>query len=622
MSRRIFCVALCMAMIGSFLVRDARADIEQQLKALVQTQPAVEKKVVAVFTLKGALTESPADEMLALFGEPSTSLRQLVDRMKQAAEDSSVKAVVILDEGGQLGIAQLEELRQAMQRLRAAGKDVYVNADSLTMGKYALLCGATRISVVPTGDVWLNGMFGEQPYLRGLLNKISVTPDFLTCGAYKSAAEIFMREGPSAEADAMMNWLFDGIYATMVDLIASGRNVTPDKVKGWIDTGLFSAERAKEAGIIDAVEHRQQFQEMLKTKYGSEVVFDRKFGQKKQPTLDFSSPFGIFKLWGEILAGSQKPKTAKDTIGVVYVEGPIMVGRKEPSPFGGGASAMSSDIRKALDDAASDDGIKAVVLRVNSPGGSAVASEIILDATRRVKARKPLVVSMGNVAGSGGYYVACGADTIFADSSTITGSIGVVGGKFATTEMWKKVGITWKAYQRGASAGIMSSAATFSPEERAKIQGWMDEVYGVFKGHVTAIRGKKLTKPIDEIAGGRVYTGKQALDLGLVDKLGTLQDAIAFAAGQANVSDYDVRVVPEPKNLIEQLIEELSGGKKEDTGRLLQASTSLPLWELAVPHLVGLDPQRVSAVREAFIQLNTLQSEGVVLMMPPVVFGK
>src|SRR5262249_34656873 len=153
-------------------------------------------------------------------------------------------------------------------------------------------------------------------------------------------------------------------------------------------------------------------------------------------------------------------------------------------------------------EAAQDDSIKAVVLRVDSPGGSAVASEIILDATRRVKAKKPFVVSMGNVAGSGGYYVAGGSDVIFADESTITGSIGVVGGKLVTTPMWKKIGVTFKEYKRGENAGLLSTSQVFSPGERERVQAWMDEIYAVFKGHVTAIRSDRLKKPIDELAGG------------------------------------------------------------------------------------------------------------------------
>src|SRR5208283_758716 len=189
------------------------------------------------------------------------------------------------------------------------------------------------------------------------------------------------------------------------------------------------------------------------------------------------------------------------------------------------------------------------------------ASEIILDATRRLKAKKPLVVSMGDVAGSGGYYVACAADTIFADATTLTGSIGVVGGKIATTEMWKKIGITFKEYKRGQNAGIFATDDVFTESERARMRALMDEDYDTFKKHVTDVRGRRLKKPIDDLAGGREYTGQQALDLGLVDRLGTLNEAVAFAAAQAKLKTYDVRVVPEPKNFLERLTERASGGK-------------------------------------------------------------
>ena len=232
-----------------------------------------------------------------------------------------------------------------------------------------------------------------------------------------------------------------------------------------------------------------------------------------------------------------------------------------------------------------------MVLRVNSPGGSAVASEIILNATKRVKAKKPFVVSMGSVAGSGGYYVSMGADTIFADASTITASIGVLGGKFATTDMWNKIGITWDSSRRGANAGLLSSDAVFTEAERKKMQGWMNDIYGVFKGHVVAARGAKLKKPIDELAAGRVFTGQQALELGLVDKIGTLDDAIQHVAEQAKLKDYEVRVYPEPKNFMEVLVEEMSDGDRDPNHLALPASG------VASPRAV-LDPRPGPAASE------------------------
>jgi protease-4 len=420
----------------------------------------------------------------------------------------------------------------------------------------------------------------------------------------------------------MMNWLLDGIFANQVRLIAQGRGVDEAKAHAWIDDGPYTAERAKKAGLVDAVEHRQQFEASLKAKFGKDVVFDRKYGQKKQPELDLSSPFALFKVWADLLAEAQPKKSRKSAVGIVYVDGPIVLGGGQPSLLGDKA-ARSTAVRKALDEAARDDTVKAVVLRVNSPGGSAVASEIILHATREVKAKKPFVVSMGDVAGSGGYYVAMGADVIFADEATLTGSIGVVGGKLVTTDLWKKVGVAFKEYNRGKHAALLSSSSTFSKEERARVQGWMDEIYGVFKGHVVAARGKKLKKPIDELAGGRVYTGKQALELGLVDRLGGLEDAVRHVAGEAKLSDYDVRVVPRPKNFLEELLEEAAGGKddpKHLDARVAPAAVDRPasLVELALPYLQHLDPQRVELVKAALRRLELIQQESVLLMMPEV----
>jgi protease-4 len=577
------------------------------------------KTIIPVFRLDGPLTEVPADETFAMFNRPGASLREFVKRLDQAATDPYVKAIVLLPDTAALGTGQVEELRAALARVRSHGKDIYVHADSLAMAQYVLACGASRISVVPTGLVLIPGMRASSLHVRGLLDKIGVKPDFLTEGAYKSAAELFMREQPSPEADEMMNWLMDSWYASLKDEIAQGRNADAAKVQDWLDSGLFTAEQAKSSGLIDAVEHHEDFEAMLKDKYGKHVVFDKSYARENQMDVDFSSPFAIFKIWGELLTGGQKKEASKAAVGIVYVNGPILDGKSQASPFGGANSgAYSSELREALQKAADDDSVKAVVLRIDSPGGSATASEIILDATKRVKAKKPFVVSMGDVAGSGGYYVACAADTVFADSTTLTGSIGVVSGKLATTEMWNKLGITFKEYKRGQSAGIFSSEDVFSDSERARMRGFMDEVYGVFKKHVTDIRGDRLKKPIDDVAGGRVYTGKQALELGLIDRIGTMSDAVAFAATQAKITDYDVRVVPRPRTFLEQMMEQMSGDKDE-AGHISMAGSDNNLLKLAAPYLKDLDPTRAAAVLSVLRRLEVLQKEGVVLTMPEIV---
>ncbi len=576
-------------------------------------------KTLAVFRLKSKLQEAPVEDPFSFSGARPLTLKDLVAKLKKVEKDDAISAVVLLHSGGSLGTAQVEEVRQALASLRAAGKEVYSHADSLSMREYVLLSGASRLSVVPTGDVEVTGLYGESPYLRGLFDKIGVKPDFLTCGAYKSAAEIFMRTGPSPEAERMQNWLLDSLYETSLGLIAKGRKVDPAKVKAWIDGAPYSAERAKAAGLIDVVEQRQDFEAFLKRKYGRDVVFEKNYGAKKPPKINFDNPFALFKMLGELMEPAKTvARPTKKAVAVVYVDGAITIGGGPVSPFSeGGARAV--DLRKALDDAARDDSIKAVVLRIDSPGGSAVASEIILDATRRVKAKKPFVVSMGDVAGSGGYYVACAADVIFADESTITGSIGVVSGKLGTNDMFKKVGITFKSYQRGANAGMLHSGEPFTKEERERMQAYMDEIYEVFKGHVVAIRGKKLKKPIDELAGGRVYTGKQALELGLVDRIGTLEDAIQYIAKEAKLTDYDVRVVPQPKNFLETLLEELTGEKEEGKGLDARVPSLL---DLAMPYLKHLDPQRLAAVKQALWRLELIRKEGVVLMMPEFILGR
>jgi protease-4 len=580
------------------------------------TQPAA-KPVIAVFELRGELSEQPMDDSLPLFGPTPPALRDIVERLGKAADDADVQAVVLLADDASIGIAQIEELRAAIQKIRAAGKKVYAQSDSMEMGQYLLLSGVSRLSVVATGDVWVTGLHGDSPYLHGLLEKIGIQPDFLHCGAYKSASEIFMRDGPSPEAEQMENWLLDSIYASSTKFIAAGRNVTEDQARAWIDGGPYTAEKAKAAGMIDAIENRHQLEQLLKTDY-PQAVFDKQYGSAKPPQLDLSNPFAMMRTFAQLMA---KPaETGKPGIGVVYVVGPILPGQGD-SGLGASSAAYSTDIARALDEAARDDSIKAVVLRVDSPGGSAVASEIILQATQRVKDRKPLVVSMGNVAGSGGYYVTCAADTLFADATTITASIGVVGGKFITTDMWNKVGVTWKEYQRGNNAALLSTDTDFTPEQRQRMQAWMDDIYGVFKGHVTTIRGSRLKKPIDDLAAGRVFTGEQALDLGLIDKIGTLSDAITFAADLAKVTDYHVRTVPEPKNFLQQLMEQSSGEDNDPDHLSTAAAVSAPagsisLLKLAAPYLANLDPSRVGQIQAALRQLQLVQKEGVILMMP------
>lgn len=595
----------------------AQFDFLKELTGGGRKSEVVPSKVVAHIEIKGQLAETPVN-LPPLFGEkPPASLLQILDRLKKARQDGNVQAVILDVQNAAFGAGQIEELNTALRAFRKVNKPVYVHADMLTTWTYAAAAGASNIALVPTGDLWLTGLYGEALFLRGALEKLGMVPDIERCGAYKSAAEMFMEKEPTRENAEMIAWLYDGIYDGLVALLAESRGKTPEELRRLIDKGPYSAEDALQAGLIDAVKHRQDFVADIRRKFGADVEIKRDYGADELTKLPSDNFFAVFEFLMKML--NPERKQYKDpTVAVVYVDGAINTGTAEPSLFGDSDGAYSTTIRRALDKAAAEPAIKAVVLRVDSPGGSALASEIILDATRRVAAVKPLVVSMGNVAGSGGYYVTCAAETVFADRMTITASIGVLGGKLVTTGMWDKLGVNWYPVKRGAMAGMMSTAAPFSAAERAKMRHYMESIYEVFKGHVVKARGAKLKKPIEEVAAGRVFTGAQALELGLVDRIGGLRDAIDFAAERAGVRDPEVRVIPEPKSLFD-----LFGGGKADTeddfaapGPRRLSLAAMPLFESMLPHLARTDPARFQALMQALRRLELLHEEGVITMMP------
>lgn len=587
-----------------------------------QTSPTAAK--IAHFHLSGELSEKPKDDTFDLSGDQSSTLRELVERLDKAGKDASVKAVAITYDSTRMGYGQTEELRQALERLKAAGKPVWVHLGGEALGVstrvYLLFAGATRLSVEPTSDVWLSGIYGESLFLKGLLDKIGVSADFLQMGEYKSAAEMLTRIAPSPAAEANMNWLLDGLYGAAVDMIARSRSMDSAKVRQLIDQGPYSAQQAMQAKLVDALEYRDQFVSSLKKQFGEQVKVDNRYGQKKKQTVDLSSPLAVFSLLSKATAPAKKLTT--DTVALVYVSGMILPGYEKPSLFGGSNLAYSGNITKALEKLLGEEHVKAVVLRVDSPGGSALASEEIWRATQLFKGKKPVVVSMGNVAASGGYYVSCGADAILADAETITASIGVLGGKLVTTGMWQKLGVNWVPWKRGANADIFSTLHPFEGEQRAKLLAWMQQIYGTFKERVSQGRGKKLAKPIQELAEGRVFTGAQAKDLGLVDSLGGLSDAVTSAAQMAKTTSYEVRVFPEPKSFLEQLAEGLSETGEKPTDISLRSAASpemssgLSELKSMVFALGKMDPQRSALVMQALGRLELLQAESVITMMP------
>lgn len=584
--------------------------------APAETDTDVPQNKVAVFRLSGEIKEAPAQ--FSLFETDQVNFYELLNRLGKAKRDSKLKAVALLFDDPQIGWAQRQEIRQAIHDLKAADKDVYALLEEEEGTTYLMAAPASRVYIVPTGGINLIGLHLEQTYLKGLLDKIGVTADIEHVGAYKGAGEPFTRTGPSEEAKEMTDWLVNDLFDQMVQQIAEDRQIQPDQVRELIDKGPFTAEAAKKAKLVDEIGYPEEFMKTLKERYGSNVEIVHNYGERQLPEVDLSSPFGLFKFFGEVMS---KTKVAtKPQIAVVYVDGMIVTGKPEEGFFGGEGSVGSTSMRRLLARVRTDKQIKGVVLRVNSPGGSAVASDIIWHATQSL-GEKPFVVSMGNVAASGGYYVAAGASKIYADPGTITGSIGVVGGKLVTTGLWNWIGITFHETSRGKNADLYSTSQPFSEDQREIVRKYMQEVYGSFKNRVTEGRKDKLKGDIETLAGGRVYTGRQAQAKGLVDQLGGLQDAIKFAASEANVSNYEIVQLPEPKNFLELFIKSLSGEEMDEDGESVQVKhsgwlTGNPTVTELTTTLAKIDPAKARAVLSMLRRLEMLSQESALLVMP------
>jgi protease-4 len=432
--------------------------------------------------------------------------------------------------------------------------------------------------------------------------------------------EPFTRREPSPEAAANINWLLDGIYDRWIQLIADGRKLAPEEVKKLVDAAPLTAQQALDGKLVDDVSSFAAFRRRLHKEFGKDVAVVKEYREGAATELDTSNPFTLIPQIIQLFEQAAETKE-QPAIGLIYIDGAIVVGKSDEGSMVG-ATAGSTTIRGALEEARHDDNIKAVVVRVDSPGGSALASDIIWVEATRCAAEKPLIVSMGQVAGSGGYYVSLPGDTIFAEPTTITGSIGVVGGKFVwRTLLQDKLGITTTEFTRGMHAGLMSMSHKWDDSQRAWMTQYMNGVYEQFKGRVTKSRGEKLTKDLEQVAAGRVYTGAQALELGLVDKLGGLSDALDLAATKAGLGrEYDVQVLPKPSGLeaFLKLLAKLSGQDEKDNFEIAAKVGLLsdPLLRAALPLLGKLTPAQLREFAGALRNLLILQQEKVGCFMP------
>jgi protease-4 len=418
--------------------------------------------------------------------------------------------------------------------VRAAGKPIACHAEDASNATYLVLAACDRIALAPLGQLTISGPAAMPIHVRPLLEKLGVQADFLHVGAYKGAAEPLTRDAPSKEMEETLGAILDRRYRTMVDAVAADRKLPPDAVRDLIDIALFSAEEAKARRLVDDVLPFEELREAVAKRAWARVKLSESFAKDK-----LSAGLALLRFLG----AAPPDRPVSDHVALVYALGNIVDG-DGAGVLGARHQIASHTLVAALRRLAEDDSVKAVVLRIDSGGGSAQASELIWRAVAELKAKKPVVVSMSDVAASGGYYIAAGATRIFAHEDTLTGSIGVVGGKLAPVGGLTRLGVNAFPMGRGKRATMMASLAPWTDDERAAIRRSMEEVYRVFVGRVAAGRGKQPAE-IEPIAQGRVWTGAKAKELGLVDELGGLDAALAAARQLGKVdAATDLEVYP------------------------------------------------------------------------------
>jgi protease-4 len=583
------------------------AELVAKMKQMRKEKDAMLK--VAYIDLSNPVVEKPAD--FSLFGEDDvTTLRSLIERLHKARDDKDIKAVLITLGEPEIGLAQAQEVRAALSELKKAGKRSFVYADSYDTATYVLATGATDICLLEGGEILIPGVGGEAMFAKGLLDKIGVKADYVQIGEYKGADEQYTRTGASEELRGEMNKLMDALYDQIVDGIATSRKLEPGVVKQMIDESMITAKDAKARGFIDHTIDQDGLRDLITKSIsdkGEPIDLLRRYGLVEREAVDLSSPFGFFSLLAKRPAPATKPAVA-----LLYVDGEIVDGEGGGQGVFGNDSIGSEDLRRALRTAAKDENVKAVVIRIDSPGGSALASEVMWQAARRVAKDKPLIISVGSMAASGGYYLASAGDTIFADPAGIVGSIGVVGGKFVMKDLYDKLGLNTEAFTRGKNAGLFSSNQPFNEQQRAMVTNWMKQTYVQFTERVMTTRKGKI-KDIDKVARGRIFAAKDAKELGMVDELGGVEQAIAFAADKAELKqgEYDVRTLPAPRTIADFF----GGGFDEET-----ASRIRPVVKIDPTSLFAqLAPSMKRALGQHVRLMQLLEDRPVTLMAPFVV---
>jgi protease-4 len=538
--------------------------------------------VIAHLKLSGAMDEapSPADPLMGGAGE---NLKSKLDRIRKAKNDPKVLALYL--EIGDLGIGfgKLAELQRTLADFRSSGKKTYAYFEDAGAIEYLAAVGGDTIAMPESGTLMLTGLRASVTFYKDMLDLLRVKADVLKIGDYKGAVEPFTRNSLSKENQEQIESMLDDHFKhDLVAGIVAGRPAkkwNAEAVKKLIDEGPFTAKRATELGLVDRLAYTDAFEEFIRKDVKEDKAqIVRDYAKPKSTDIDLSNPFAFLKL-----LSPPKPKESKEPkIAVIYAVGAIETGKGGSNPLLG-ESVGSTTIIEAIRQAENDSTVKAIVLRVDSPGGSALASDLIWN--ELVRCKKPVVASMGDVAASGGYYISMGCRKIFAEPGTTTGSIGVFGLKLVTGGLTDWAGMKTVSLQRGKNAGIIATDRPYNESERAAMTAIIRDVYEKFIDKALAGR-KKAGVEIDRdrllsLAGGRVWTGRQAKDRGLVDELGTLDDAIAETKKQAGIDPnktMELLILPKPTSFLDRLMD---GDFKSPLGTVGGLDQLLPLPDAA-----------------------------------------
>ena len=512
--------------------------------------PGVPSSVVLQFDFeKGVIEAMPDDPVAQVMLQGQTPVLDIVDALDRAAKDRRVRAFVGRIGGGGIGLAHLQEIRDAVTRFRASGKRAIAFAEtfgefSAGNGGYYLATAFDEIWLQPSGDVAMTGLIYESPFLRGTFDKLGITPQMDQRYEYKNAMNVYTERAYTEPHRRAMQELMDSQFAQIVRGIALGRKKDDTDIRALFDRGPFLGQEALDAGLVDRLAYEDELYAELRDKEGDDL--DLLYLDK-------------------YLERGGRPHVKGTTIALVRGYGGVARGRGGYSPIDGSVVMGSDAVVESLRAAVDDDRVKAIVFRVDSPGGSYVASDTIWRETRRAKeAGKPVIVSMGNVAGSGGYFVAMHADKIVAQPGTITGSIGVLGGKLLTSGLWDKLGLSWDEVHTSRNSTMFTGTHPYDDAGWERFQAFLDRIYADFTSKVA--EGRKLPiETVREIAKGRIWTGEDAKRLGLVDEVGGVDTALGLAREALGLDADDpvrVREFPAKKTTFEALF-----GQKPDHRR-------------------------------------------------------